>query len=83
MGTYSYNIRRRGQGCVFSEIVKLPNKITSANALVSLLDIRDLEKVAELSNGNVHLTFGSALDIFGGKGVKLDELIEWNKVHES
>ncbi|KAK9897512.1 Phosphoribosylformimino-5-aminoimidazole carboxamide ribotide isomerase [Cystobasidium minutum MCA 4210] len=46
-------------------------------------DIRDLEKVAELSNGSVHLTFGSALDIFGGKGVQLEELIQWNKAHES
>lgn len=45
-------------------------------------DIKDLEKVAELSNGNVHLTFGSALDIFGGKGVTLEELIEWNRAHE-
>lgn len=47
------------------------------------LDIRDLEKVAEVSNGNVHLTFGSALDIFGGKGVKLEKLIQWNRAHGS
>lgn len=43
------------------------------------VDVHDLQKVAELSNGKVDLTFGSALDIFGGKGVTLDELVAWNK----
>jgi hypothetical protein len=42
------------------------------------VDIGDLEKVASLSGGKVHLTFGSALDIFGGKGVTLEELVHWN-----
>jgi phosphoribosylformimino-5-aminoimidazole carboxamide ribotide isomerase len=46
-------------------------------------DITDLDKVAELSRGKVDLTFGSALDIFGGKGVTMDELINWNRTHES
>ncbi|KAI5965949.1 HIS6 [Candida pseudojiufengensis] len=40
--------------------------------------INDLELVKELSNGKVDLTFGSALDIFGGKLVKFEELINWN-----
>jgi phosphoribosylformimino-5-aminoimidazole carboxamide ribotide isomerase len=47
-----------------------------------LPDIHDLQKVADLSNGKVDLTFGSALDIFGGKGVTLDELVSWNKQAE-
>jgi phosphoribosylformimino-5-aminoimidazole carboxamide ribotide isomerase len=38
----------------------------------------DLKKVHQLSNGKVDLTIGSALDIFGGKGVTLDECIKWN-----
>ncbi|MBU2863414.1 phosphoribosylformimino-5-aminoimidazole carboxamide ribotide isomerase [Reinekea forsetii] len=38
----------------------------------------DLERVHHLSNGKVDLTIGSALDIFGGKGLTLDECIEWN-----
>ena len=50
---------------------------------LAIADIGDLAQVAKLSNGNVHLTFGSALDIFGGKGVKLEELIAWNKAHET
>ncbi|GAC95088.1 hypothetical protein PHSY_002663 [Pseudozyma hubeiensis SY62] len=38
----------------------------------------DLELVDKLSGGKVDLTFGSALDIFGGKGVTMEELISWN-----
>ena len=40
--------------------------------------IQDLELVERLSNGKVDLTIGSALDIFGGKGVKLEECCNWN-----
>lgn len=32
-----------------------------------------------LSGGKVDLTIGSALDIFGGSGVKFDECVSWNK----
>jgi phosphoribosylformimino-5-aminoimidazole carboxamide ribotide isomerase len=42
--------------------------------------IEDLELVHRLSKGKVNLTIGSALDIFGGNGITLDECIEWNKV---
>ncbi|KAI9331849.1 1--5-imidazole-4-carboxamide isomerase [Obelidium mucronatum] len=38
----------------------------------------DLQLVHDLSNGKVDLTFGSALDIFGGSGVKFDDCVEWN-----
>ncbi|RIB24913.1 Phosphoribosylformimino-5-aminoimidazole carboxamide ribotide isomerase [Gigaspora rosea] len=40
--------------------------------------ITDLELVNKLSNGKVDLTFGSALDIFGGTKVKFEECIAWN-----
>ncbi|KAK0526410.1 Enzyme that catalyzes the fourth step in the histidine pathway [Tilletia horrida] len=40
--------------------------------------LQDLELVDRLSEGKVDLTFGSALDIFGGSGVTLDELAQWN-----
>ncbi|WVR05060.1 phosphoribosylformimino-5-aminoimidazole carboxamide ribotide isomerase [Kwoniella sp. DSM 27419] len=39
-------------------------------------DISDLALVDRLSNGKVDLTFGSSLDIFGGNGVRFDELVE-------
>lgn len=39
----------------------------------------DMQLVDRLSRGTVDLTFGSALDLFGGSGVALAELVEWNK----
>jgi phosphoribosylformimino-5-aminoimidazole carboxamide ribotide isomerase len=41
--------------------------------------IKDLEKVRECSGGRVDLTIGSALDIFGGTGVSLEECVGWNR----
>lgn len=41
--------------------------------------IDDLKRVDELSGGKVDLTIGSALDIFGGKGITLAECLAWNK----
>lgn len=38
----------------------------------------DLEKVKRISHGRVDLTIGSALDIFGGQGVKFEDCVEWN-----
>lgn len=43
--------------------------------------INDLQKVKELSNGKVDLTFGSALDIFGGELVKFKDCVEWNEIN--
>ena len=40
--------------------------------------LEDLDTVKRLSNGKVDLTIGSALDCFGGTGVKFDECVEWN-----
>ncbi|KAM0719348.1 hypothetical protein Q7P37_005253 [Cladosporium fusiforme] len=42
-------------------------------------NLDDLELVKKLSGGKVDLTIGSALDIFGGSGVKFDEVVEWNR----
>jgi phosphoribosylformimino-5-aminoimidazole carboxamide ribotide isomerase len=39
----------------------------------------DLDLVKSLSNGKVDLTIGSALDIFGGSQVRLDNCVEWNQ----
>lgn len=41
-------------------------------------DLDDMKLVDTLSQGRVDLTFGSALDIFGGTGVTLEELVQWN-----
>ena len=39
----------------------------------------DVKKVETLSAGKVDVTVGSALDLFGGSGVKYAELLEWNR----
>ncbi|GAB7343687.1 hypothetical protein MBLNU457_1672t2 [Dothideomycetes sp. NU457] len=42
-------------------------------------NLQDLDLVEKLSGGKVDLTIGSALDVFGGSGVKFDDCVEWNK----
>ena len=42
--------------------------------------LEDLKLVQTLSQGKVDLTIGSALDIFGGSGVTLDDCINWNQL---
>jgi len=69
------------QGGIDEELVRLlgehcPIPVTYAGGARSL---DDLKLVDQLSGGKVDLTIGSALDIFGGSGVTLEECIEWNK----
>ncbi len=39
----------------------------------------DLEEVTRRGQGRIDLTIGSALDIFGGKGVKYEEVVAFNR----
>ena len=41
--------------------------------------LADLEEVTRLGGGKVDLTIGSALDIFGGSGVKYEECVQFNR----
>jgi phosphoribosylformimino-5-aminoimidazole carboxamide ribotide isomerase len=41
--------------------------------------IEDLATIERLSGGRVDLTFGSALDLFGGQGVRYLDCVEWNR----
>jgi phosphoribosylformimino-5-aminoimidazole carboxamide ribotide isomerase len=41
--------------------------------------LADLEAVSRLGKGRVHLTIGSALDIFGGSGVRYEDVVAFNK----
>jgi phosphoribosylformimino-5-aminoimidazole carboxamide ribotide isomerase len=41
--------------------------------------LADLETVTRLGRGKVDLTIGSALDLFGGNGVKYEEAVAFNK----
>ena len=52
-----------------------PRPMTYAGGANSLAD---LEEVTRLGGGQVDLTIGSALDIFGGTGVKYADCVEFN-----
>jgi len=41
--------------------------------------LSDLEEVTRLGRGKIDLTIGSALDIFGGTGVKYEEVVKFNR----
>ncbi|HZI32754.1 MAG TPA: phosphoribosylformimino-5-aminoimidazole carboxamide ribotide isomerase [Candidatus Binatia bacterium] len=41
--------------------------------------LADLEEVTRLGQGKVDLTIGSALDIFGGSGVKYEDCVKFNR----
>jgi len=41
--------------------------------------LADLETVTQLGGGKVDLTIGSALDIFGGNGVKYEDCVKFNR----
>ncbi|KAH9482645.1 Enzyme that catalyzes the fourth step in the histidine pathway [Psilocybe cubensis] len=46
-------------------------------------DISDLALVDRLSQGRVDLTYGSALDMFGGTQVKFDDLVKENAIRKA
>ena len=69
------------QGGIDAELVSLLGQhcelpVTYAGGARS---IDDLAQVQSLSEGKVDLTIGSALDIFGGTGVTLEECLHWNR----
>ena len=39
----------------------------------------DLEDVTRLGGGRIDLTIGSALDIFGGAGVRYEDVVNFNR----
>ena len=45
--------------------------------------LEDLEAVTRVGCGRIDLTIGSALDIFGGTGVKYADAVEFNKINAS
>jgi phosphoribosylformimino-5-aminoimidazole carboxamide ribotide isomerase len=64
-----------------SDLVKLLGNwgkapVTYAGGITSLSDIQAIEN---LSQGRVDFTVGSALDLFGGTGVRYRDLVAWNQ----
>lgn len=53
-----------------------PIPVTYAGGAKSLAD---LQHCKEISGGKIDLTIGSALDLFGGNGVKYDECVKFNQ----
>ncbi len=53
---------------------KIP--ITYAGGAASL---EDVEKVQDHGQGKIDVTVGSALDLFGGNGVRYNDLVAWNQ----
>ena len=45
--------------------------------------LEDLDLVKKISGGKIDLTIGSALDVFGGRGVTFDDAVSWNKKQEA
>jgi phosphoribosylformimino-5-aminoimidazole carboxamide ribotide isomerase len=50
--------------------------LTYAGGVASFEDVRRVERAG---GGNVDVTVGSALDLFGGNGVRYDDLVDWNQ----
>lgn len=57
-----------------------PLPMTYAGGASSLAD---LEAVSRLGKGRVHLTIGSALDIFGGTGVRYEDVVAFNRKQQA
>jgi len=55
-----------------------PLPTTYAGGAKSLSDLAEVER---LSGGRVDLTIGSALDIFGGTGVRYEDAVAFNRTH--
>lgn len=53
---------------------KIP--LTYAGGVATMADV---EKVQQRSDGKIDVTVGSALDLFGGTGVKYADLLKWNR----
>ncbi len=53
-----------------------PIPVTYAGGARSLADLEEVQRVGQ---GRIDLTIGSALDIFGGTGVKYDEVVAFNR----
>ncbi|ARU56977.1 putative phosphoribosylformimino-5-aminoimidazole carboxamideribotide isomerase [Oleiphilus messinensis] len=69
------------QAGIDQDLVKLLGDITPIPTTYAggARSIEDLQLVETLSTGKVDLTIGSALDIFGGSGISLEECLDWNK----
>lgn len=77
---HAVDVEGLGQGIDEELVTRLgqwaPCPITYAGGARSLAD---LERVTELGRGRVDLTIGSALDLFGGQGVRYADCVAFNR----
>jgi phosphoribosylformimino-5-aminoimidazole carboxamide ribotide isomerase len=57
-----------------------PVAVTYAGGIASFADV---ERVERAGQGRVDFTVGSALDIFGGRGLGYDDLVAWDRQHRA
>jgi len=69
---------------VDAELVEMLGRWTPIPATYAggATSIADLELVTRLGQGRVDLTIGSALDIFGGTGVRYEDAVAFNREHQ-
>jgi len=77
---HAVDVEGLGRG-IDERLVKLLGRSTPIPATYAggARSINNLEDVSFLSNGRVDLTIGSALDIFGGTGVRYAECVAYNR----
>lgn len=65
------------RGGVDTELIALLSDTTPIPATYAggIRDLKDVEAVEEIGAGRLHYTVGSALDIFGGDGVRYEDLV--------
>ncbi len=68
----------RGIDAQLVELLALHSPIPSTYA-GGARSLDDLEAVTRMSDGRVHLTIGSGLDIFGGSGIRYADAVEFNR----
>ncbi len=77
---HAVDVEGKCQGIDLELVTKLaqwtPIPVTYAGGASSLTD---LEQVQAVGKGRIHLTIGSALDIFGGSGVRYDDAVDFNR----
>ncbi len=63
------------------ELVRLLGRLTSHPVTYAggAVSVDDLRRMKAESNGRIDLTIGSALDIFGGSGARLEQCIAFNR----
>ncbi len=77
---HAADVEGKCQGIDCDLVEKLGKWVTIPTTYAGgVANIKDVELVASLSDGNVDVTVGSALDLFGGDGINYKALVRWNQ----